>query len=75
MLARAGASRAFRVMTSARVSASSVAAEPDSNIGNWALVEFVETLDEVGARYAAILCDVWGVVHNGVEPFPKRPQR
>jgi HAD superfamily hydrolase (TIGR01459 family) len=39
-------------------------------MGNWALVEFVETLDEVGARYSAILCDVWGVVHNGVTPYP-----
>ena len=26
-------------------------------------------LAEVAARYDALLCDVWGVVHNGREPF------
>lgn len=31
--------------------------------------ETIETLDTITDRYAALLCDVWGVVHNGVEPF------
>lgn len=26
-------------------------------------------LDEVSAAYDALLCDVWGVLHNGVAPF------
>ncbi|MGB3387948.1 MAG: TIGR01459 family HAD-type hydrolase [Pseudaminobacter sp.] len=31
--------------------------------------ETIETLDTITDRYAGLLCDVWGVVHNGVEPF------
>lgn len=27
------------------------------------------SLDEISGRYAAVLCDVWGVVHNGVRAF------
>ncbi len=34
------------------------------------LVKFVETLDDVSSSYSAILCDVWGVVHNGVAAYP-----
>jgi len=30
----------------------------------------IKALDELSDRYAAILCDVWGVVHNGVEAHP-----
>lgn len=30
----------------------------------------IDRLDEVAAQYDAVLCDVWGVVHNGVSPFP-----
>jgi HAD superfamily hydrolase (TIGR01450 family) len=26
---------------------------------------------EITSRYDAVFCDVWGVVHNGVDPFPK----
>ncbi|MGL4405091.1 MAG: TIGR01459 family HAD-type hydrolase [Notoacmeibacter sp.] len=29
----------------------------------------ITTLDEISARYKAVFCDVWGVVHNGVAPF------
>ena len=29
----------------------------------------IDTMDGIAAKYAAILCDVWGVVHNGVRPF------
>jgi HAD superfamily hydrolase (TIGR01459 family) len=34
------------------------------------MVAMVERLDEVAARYDALLCDVWGVLHNGIEAFP-----
>ncbi len=30
----------------------------------------IGTLDELAGDYAAILSDVWGVLHNGVEPYP-----
>lgn len=33
------------------------------------LSPIIESLDEVAPRYAAILCDVWGVIHNGVRAF------
>lgn len=29
----------------------------------------IASLDEISGRYAAILCDVWGVLHNGVRYF------
>jgi len=29
----------------------------------------IRSLDEIAGRYAAILCDVWGVLHNGVHAF------
>jgi HAD superfamily hydrolase (TIGR01450 family) len=29
----------------------------------------IVSLDEISGRYAAILCDVWGVLHNGVTHF------
>jgi len=29
----------------------------------------IATLDEIADGYDAVLCDVWGVVHNGVEAF------
>ena len=31
---------------------------------------FIDTLDDIADSYAAILSDVWGVVHNGEEAFP-----
>jgi HAD superfamily hydrolase (TIGR01459 family) len=37
-------------------------------------VPFIHSLDEIAGRYAAVLCDVWGVVHNGVRPFPGAPE-
>ena len=30
----------------------------------------ISGLSEIAPSYAAILCDVWGVVHNGVRSFP-----
>ena len=29
----------------------------------------VAELAEIAASYPALLCDIWGVIHNGVEPF------
>lgn len=33
------------------------------------MAERIETLDTIAGNYSAILCDVWGVVHNGVSAF------
>ncbi len=30
----------------------------------------IDTLDDLADGYSVILSDVWGVVHNGVDPFP-----
>ncbi len=32
--------------------------------------EIIASLDALSGRYAALLCDVWGVVHNGETHFP-----
>jgi len=34
------------------------------------LPPIIRSLEDIAPRYAAILCDVWGVVHNGVRAFP-----
>lgn len=34
-------------------------------------VRAVERLEDVQGDYDVILCDVWGVVHNGLEVFPR----
>jgi HAD superfamily hydrolase (TIGR01459 family) len=34
------------------------------------MLESLETLADVEGRYDALLCDVWGVLHDGVEAFP-----
>ncbi|MBY5341965.1 TIGR01459 family HAD-type hydrolase [Rhizobium leguminosarum] len=31
----------------------------------------IENFSEISGHYDVVLCDVWGVVHNGVDPFPK----
>lgn len=33
------------------------------------MAEMIDTLDALAGDYPAILCDVWGVVHNGVSAF------
>ncbi len=30
----------------------------------------IESVDEIAERYDAVLCDVWGVVHNGRQAYP-----
>ena len=34
------------------------------------MARLIKTLDSIAGDYAAILCDVWGVLHNGVNAFP-----
>lgn len=34
------------------------------------LPPIIQSLDEVAPRYSALLCDVWGVIHNGVRSWP-----
>ncbi|PHP66219.1 TIGR01459 family HAD-type hydrolase [Zhengella mangrovi] len=31
----------------------------------------IDRLDDLAGSYGAILCDVWGVIHNGVRAFPQ----
>jgi HAD superfamily hydrolase (TIGR01459 family) len=31
----------------------------------------INSIDEIAGRYDAILCDVWGVIHNGRRAFPE----
>jgi ribonucleotide monophosphatase NagD (HAD superfamily) len=38
--------------------------------GMAALPETIDSLDALFPRYDALLCDVWGVVHNGETHFP-----
>ena len=32
--------------------------------------EFIAGLHEVAARYSGVILDLWGVVHDGLQPFP-----
>ena len=34
----------------------------------------ISSLSEISDRYDAILCDIWGVLHNGVAPFAAAPE-
>jgi len=34
------------------------------------LPPIIRSLEDITSRYQAILCDVWGVVHNGERSFP-----
>ncbi|MEO0486986.1 MAG: TIGR01459 family HAD-type hydrolase [Pseudomonadota bacterium] len=33
-------------------------------------MRIVNTLEDIGAQYDALFVDLWGCVHNGVDPFP-----
>ncbi|MEL6954209.1 MAG: TIGR01459 family HAD-type hydrolase [Pseudomonadota bacterium] len=35
------------------------------------MVEIISDLAEISARYDAVLCDLWGCVHDGVTAFPE----
>lgn len=34
------------------------------------MTRIVDTLAEIASPYEALLCDLWGCVHNGLSPFP-----
>lgn len=34
------------------------------------MTQTIDRLDDIIARYDAILCDVWGVIHNGRDTYP-----
>src|SRR5690606_30952503 len=34
------------------------------------MANLIDSLDSIARNYSAILCDVWGVIHNGVAAFP-----
>ncbi|KAB7610446.1 TIGR01459 family HAD-type hydrolase [Amylibacter sp. SFDW26] len=33
------------------------------------MTQIIENLSEVSAQYDAVLCDLWGCLHNGIKPF------
>jgi hypothetical protein len=33
------------------------------------MTRIIETLDEIGAQYRVLYCDLWGVLHDGRAPF------
>ncbi|MDJ0859179.1 MAG: TIGR01459 family HAD-type hydrolase [Dinoroseobacter sp.] len=35
------------------------------------MTRIIESLDEISHQYDALLVDLWGCVHNGIEPFPE----
>jgi HAD superfamily hydrolase (TIGR01450 family) len=35
------------------------------------MAQRIENFAEITSQYDAVFCDVWGVLHNGVSPFPK----
>ena len=34
------------------------------------MTEIITSLSQISARYDAVLCDLWGCLHNGKAPFP-----
>jgi HAD superfamily hydrolase (TIGR01459 family) len=34
------------------------------------MTQFIQDLDSISSKYDLLLCDIWGVVHNGSEAFP-----
>ncbi|NDC59804.1 MAG: TIGR01459 family HAD-type hydrolase, partial [Alphaproteobacteria bacterium] len=34
------------------------------------MTDLIDSLDQIADRYDAVLCDLWGVVHNGRRAFP-----
>ena len=35
------------------------------------MTQIIESLSEISDRYDAVVCDVWGCLHNGITPFPE----
>jgi HAD superfamily hydrolase (TIGR01459 family) len=38
------------------------------------VTEIISSIDDIADRYDAILCDVWGVLHNGKRAYPDAPR-
>jgi len=34
------------------------------------MTKIVSALSDISAQYDAVLCDLWGCLHNGLEAFP-----
>ena len=34
------------------------------------MTQTINSIDDIAARYDAVLCDVWGVIHNGRQAYP-----
>ena len=34
------------------------------------MTDIITNLADISARYDAVLCDLWGCLHNGKTPFP-----
>ena len=34
------------------------------------MTEIIEALSQIGDRYDALFCDLWGCLHNGKQPYP-----
>lgn len=35
------------------------------------MTQILRSLSEIGARYDALFCDLWGCLHNGIAPWPE----
>lgn len=35
------------------------------------MTQLIQNLSDISDRYDAVLCDLWGCLHNGVTPFPE----
>ena len=35
------------------------------------MTQLIQNLSDISDRYNAVLCDLWGCLHNGVTPFPE----
>ena len=35
------------------------------------MTQIITRLTDIASHYDALFCDLWGCVHNGIEPFPK----
>src|SRR5579871_4074598 len=45
------------------------AAAPDYQAYWMAMLQFIDGFSEIAPQYDAVFCDVWGVVHDGVNAF------
>jgi HAD superfamily hydrolase (TIGR01459 family) len=43
---------------------------PSAGEADSPLADFIERIEPLARRYDVLLCDIWGVVHNGMAAFP-----